>query len=97
MAIYKGITAAGVVIPPPPSDFEQTFRAQVAGPMRQGILLWFLFAYDSLAEPELAGYLTFLKSPSAAAFNNSIWHGMNATFIDAGQHLGRKLAEKKRL
>lgn len=96
MSIYKGITAAGVVVSPPPPDFEQTFRAQVAEPMHQGIILWFLFAYNPLTEPELAGYLTFLKSASATAFNNSIWNGMNASFGDAAQHLGRKLAEKKR-
>jgi hypothetical protein len=64
--------------------------------MRQGIILSFLFAYDSLADSDLLEFLEFLKSPSASAFNNSIWNGMTTAFGDAGQHLGRQLAEKKR-
>lgn len=96
MSIYKGMTAAGLEIAPPPPDFERTFRAQVTEPMRQGIMLWFLFAYNSLSEPDLAGYIAFLKSPPAAAFNDSIWAGMNASFGEAAQFLGRKLAERKR-
>jgi hypothetical protein len=94
--LVEGISAAGLGIPRPPVDFEKTFRSQGAEPVSQGIAQWFLFAYNSLSEAELSAYLTFLKSPSATAFINSVWNGMDATFADAAQHVARKLAEKKR-
>jgi hypothetical protein len=94
--LVEGISAAGLGIPRPPLDFEKTFRSQGTEPVSQGIALWFLFAYNSLSEAELSEYLTFLKSPAATAFNNSVWNGIDATFGDAAQHVARKLSEKKR-
>jgi hypothetical protein len=58
--------------------------------------VWFLFAYNSLSEAELSGYLAFLKSPSTAAFHSAVWSGMDATFADAAQHFDRRLAEGSR-
>jgi hypothetical protein len=95
LSIFKGIMAAGVPIPPPPSDFEDTFRAEVGEPMRQAMIISFLFTYDSLTDVDLAGYLNFLKTPSAMTFNNSIWDGMNTAFGDAGLYIGRTVAQKK--
>ena len=64
--------------------------------LSDGTALWVLFTYNSLSEAELSDYLTFLKSSSAAAFNNSVWNGIDATFGDAALQFGRKLAEKNR-
>jgi hypothetical protein len=69
--------------------------AQPSGAMHLPNTVWFLFAYNSLTEAELSGYLTFLKSPSTAAFHNAVWSGMDATFADAAQHFGQRLGEKK--
>ena len=70
--------------------------AQESGAKNLPNTVWFLFAYNSLSEAELSGYLAFLKSPSIAAFQNAVWSGMDATFADAAQHFGRRLGEKKR-
>ena len=94
--LINGISAAGLGIPRPPADFEKTFEADRTKSISDGTALWFLFAYNTLSEAELSEYLTFLKSASAAAFNNSVWNGIDATFGDAAQQFGRKLAEKKR-
>jgi hypothetical protein len=95
-SMYKGLTSAGFVIPPPPPDFEKTFKAQVSESSRRAITLSMLFRYRSISDNELAGYLTFLKSPSAVAFNSSVWNGLNASLGDAAQLFGRNLAELKR-
>jgi len=55
-----------------------------------------LFCLQLVELKQLLGYLFFLKSPSVTAFNNSVWNGMDATFGDAVQRFGQKLAEKKR-
>jgi hypothetical protein len=95
MSMSKGFTAAGFVIPPPP-DFEKTFKAQVSESLRRAITLSMLFKYRSISDNELGGYLTFLKSPSAVAFNSSVWNGMSASLSDAAQLFGQNLAEVKR-
>ena len=51
--------------------------------------------YHSLSDAELSAYLTFLKSPAVGAFNSSVWNGLDVTFGDAAQRLGRKLAGTK--
>jgi len=79
--LVESIGAAGLGIPRPPVDVDND--------------TWLLFAYDSLSEPELAGYLAYLNSPSATAFNSAIWNGIDAAFGDAAQHFQQKLAEKK--
>jgi len=94
--LINGISAAGIRIPRPPADFEKTLGADRTKSISDGTALWSLFTYNSLSDAELSDYLTFLKSSSAAAFNNSVWSGIDATFGDAAQQLGRKLAEKKR-
>src|SRR5262245_5930860 len=96
MSMSKGFTAAGLILPSPPPDFGKTFKAQVSEPLRRAITLSMLFKYRSISDNELAGFLTFLKSPSAVAFNTSVWSGMNASLSDAAQSLGRSLAEIKR-
>jgi hypothetical protein len=92
--LVEDITAAALGVPRPSPDFEKTFRTQLTESTSQGNTIWFLFVYNSLSEGELAEYLKFLKSPSATAFSNSIWDGIDATFADAAQRFGRKLAEK---
>jgi hypothetical protein len=93
--LVSGITAAALGVPRPSSHVEKTLGTQVTESSGQGTSLWFLFAYNSLSEAELSEYLMFLKSPSATAFNNSVWDGIDATFGDAAQRFGRKLAERK--
>ena len=95
-AVYKGATAAGIQVPPPPAGLDERFRTQLLEPVRQGILTSMLHAYRSVSENELATYQSFLKTPSAIAFNDSIWNAMNASFIEGGQEFGRIMAEKKK-
>jgi hypothetical protein len=80
--LIESIGAAGLGIPRPPVDFDND--------------TWLSFVYDSLTEPELSSYLAFLNSPSATAFNNAIWIGIDAAFGDAAQHFQQRLVEKKR-
>ena len=94
--LINGISASGLGTPHPPADFEKTVVPESATSIGDGTALWFLFAYNSLSEAELSQYLTFLKSSSAVAFNSSVWNGIDATFGDAAQQFGRRLAEKKR-
>jgi len=94
--LIEGISATTPGISRSFRDFEKTFRTQASESITQDAALWYLFAYDSLSEAELSAYLTFLKSPSVTAFNNSIWNALDATFGDAAQHFGQKLADKKR-
>jgi hypothetical protein len=94
--LINGISAAGLGVPRPPADFEKIPGVEATNSVSDETALWFLFAYNSLSEAELSEYLTFLKSGSAVAFNNSVWNGIDATFGDAAQQFGRKLAEKKR-
>jgi len=94
--LIDGISAAGLGVPGSPADFEKTSAADATNSISDGTTVCFLFAYNSISETELSEYLIFLKSPSAAAFNNSVWNGIDMTFGDAAQQFGRKLAEKKR-
>src|SRR5262249_10674978 len=96
MSMSKGFTAAGFVAPTPPPDFEKTFKAQVSESLSRAITLTMLFKYRSISDNELAGYLTFLKTPSAIAFNSSVWNGMSASLSDAAQLFGQNLIEIKR-
>jgi hypothetical protein len=86
--LVEGISAAGLGIPRPPRDAAKTLDGRGNG-------LWFQFVYNSFTDAELSSYLTFLKSPAASAFNNSMWAGMDATLGDAAQRLAQRLAEKK--
>jgi hypothetical protein len=79
--LVEGIGASGLGIPRPPVDFDNDS--------------WLVFVYDSLTDVELSGYLAFLNSPSATAFNTAIWTGIDAAFSDAAQHFQERLAEKK--
>jgi hypothetical protein len=94
MAVHKGMTAAGIRIPPPPPDFEDFFRTQVTAPLRQGMTVWMLYAYRSVSENELLSYQAFMKTPSAVAFNDSIWNAMTASFSEGAQQFGKLVAEK---
>jgi hypothetical protein len=87
--VVETISAAGLGIPRPPRDAANTLDSR-------GHDLWFQFVYSSFTDAELSSYLTFLKSPAAAEFNNSMWSGMDATLGDAAQRLAQRLAEKKR-
>jgi hypothetical protein len=78
--LVESIGAAGLGVPRPSVDVDND--------------VWLLFVYDSLSEPELAGYMAFLNSPSAATFNSAIWNGIDAAFGEAAQHFQQKLAEK---
>jgi hypothetical protein len=95
--LIDAISAAGLGIPHPPADFAKTVVPEEIKSIGDGTTLWLLFAYNSLSESELSEYLTFLKSPSGAAFNNSVWNGIDTTFGDAAQQFGRKVAEKRQV
>ena len=94
--LIEGISATAPGISMRFRDFEKTFTTPETESITQGGALWYLFAYEPLSEGELSAYLSFLKSPSVTAFNNSVWNGLDATFGDAAQRFGQKLAEKKR-
>ena len=80
--LVEGIGAAGLGVPRPSVDVDND--------------TWLLFVYDSLSDPELAGYLAFLKAPSADTFNNAVWDGIDAAFGNAAQHFQEMLADKDR-
>jgi len=82
------ISAIGLGIPHPPRDAAKVLETRGPG-------LWFQFVYESFSDAELSSYLTFLKSPASAAFNNSMWNGMDAALGDAAQRLAQRLSEKK--
>jgi hypothetical protein len=86
--VVDTISAAGLGIPRPPRDVATTLD-------RRGNGLWFQFVYNSFTDAELSSYLAFLKSPAAAAFNNSMWSGMDAALGDAAQRLAQRLSEKR--
>ena len=86
--LVEGISAAALGIPRPPSNAAKTLDARGQG-------LWFQFVYHSFTDDELLSYLTFLKSPAAMEFNNSMWSGMDATLGDAAQRLAQRLSETK--
>lgn len=92
--LVEGLSAAALGIPRPSPDFEKVSAAATESSTDSNPF-WLLFVYHSLSDAELSAYLTFLKSPAVAAFNSSVWNGLDVTFGDAAQRLGRQLAGTK--